>query len=410
MSQSRRRFIIGLVGSVSNGKTTLVERLSGVNTKRHSSEMKEGRTVKLGYANLIVWKCTMCESISTTGQKSSKKECEYCNNSCQSEFELSLVDAPGHSAFIRTMIRGSSVMEAAIVVTDAKQIPHQHQTLEHLAILEILGVKKIIVVQNKCDLVTQPECQSHYEQLRLQFKGTVADNAPVIPICAQRGLNISVVMTQLYAMCKSLQEEESKVTYPFSGFAIIRSFDINKPDTTVSDLKGGVLGGCLIGPEHVNVGDVVEIRPGLIRSDNSFIPLRTTVRTIFSEQKSVQNCEFGGLFALGTNLDPTATKSDRLVGSVAGPPDRLPPVIRENNIKVVYITLEKDSKSSKLSESETYHFMWGNLVVKGQIAKTDTKNVFHITYEHPVCNYTNRCIIYGKKSEGFSMVGFGTIV
>ena len=413
MNQSqphRRRFIIGLVGSVSNGKTTLVERLSGVNTKRHSSEMKEGRTVKLGYANLIIWKCTMCESVCTSGQKSSKKECDYCNNPCQSEFELSLVDAPGHSAFIRTMIRGSSVMEAAIVVTDAKQIPHQHQTLEHLAILEILGVKKIIVVQNKCDLVTQAECQSHYEQLRLQFKGTVADSAPVIPICAQRGLNIPVVMSQLYAMCKSLQEEDSKVDYPFSGFAIIRSFDINKPDTTADDLKGGVLGGCLIGPESVKVGDVIEIRPGLIRSDNSFIPLRTTIRTIFSEQKSVQSCDFGGLFALGTNLDPTATKSDRLVGSVAGPPDRLPPVIKENDIKVVYITLEKDSKTSKFSESETYHFMWGNLVVRGKVSKTETKNVFHVTYEHPVCNYMSRCIIYGKKSDGLSMVGFGTIV
>ena len=102
---SRKRFNIGLVGSVSNGKTTLVERLSSVNTKRHSSEMKEGRTVKLGYANLLMWKCFICNTIYTTGQKVSKKECEDCNNPCTVEFELSLVDAPGHSAFIKTMIR-----------------------------------------------------------------------------------------------------------------------------------------------------------------------------------------------------------------------------------------------------------------------------------------------------------------
>lgn len=408
---SRKRFNIGLVGSVQNGKTTLVERLSGINTKRHSAEMKEGRTVKLGYANLLMWKCPMCSTVFTTGKKISKKECDDCNNPCTVEFELSLVDAPGHSAFIKTMIRGSSIMEAAIVVTDAKQIPHQHQTLEHLAILEILGVKQVLVVQNKCDLVTRDECAAHHAQLRIQFQGTIADNSPVIPICAQRGLNISVVVSQLFQLCTTLQSESESHQYPYNGFAIIRSFDINKPDTEVNDLKGGVLGGCLVGPRPMCVGDVIEIRPGLIKSDNTFIPLRTKILTVFSEQKSIQQCEMGGLFALGTNLDPTSTKSDRLVGNVAGIPEHLPPVIQENIIKVVYVSLDKEHKGSKLTPDNPYHFLWGNLVVKGTVTKTETKNVYHVKYEHPICSYTNKCIIYGKTTQGpTTMVGFGNKV
>lgn len=408
----RRKFIIGLVGSVSNGKTTLVERLSGVNTKKHSSEQKEGRTVKLGYANLLLWKCTKCNCIYSTGQKASKQECEKCGETCNIDFELSLVDAPGHSAFIKTMIRGSSVMEAAIVVTDVKQIPHQHQTLEHLAILEILGVRKVLVIQNKCDLVSRDECKSHYEELKQQFKSTVAENAPVVPVCAQRGMNIEVVVSQLYRMCNELSSlsPPSTTLNDVSGFAIIRSFDINRPDTEIDNLKGGVIGGCLFGQTPLNVDDVVEIRPGIVRADQSYTPLKTKIKTVFSEQKSVPQCEFGGLFALGTTLDPTVTKSDRIVGCVAGYPQQLPPVVRITDIKVTYVTLDSSEKTSKLNEGEFYYFMWGNLVVRGKPTKL-TKTQFRIEYEHPICNYMKTCIIYGKKStQSTSLIGFGIIL
>jgi translation initiation factor 2 subunit 3 len=408
---SRRKFIVGLVGSVSNGKTTLVERLSGVNTKKHSSEQKEGRTVKLGYANLILWSCDACKKNYSTGQKTVNKECEACGEKCRIDYELSLVDAPGHSAFIKTMIRGSSVMEAAIVVTDVKQIPHQHQTLEHLAILEILGVRKVLVIQNKCDLVSKEECKTHCDELKYQFKSTVAENAPVIPVCAQRGINIGVVVNELYALCNQLSSSPPCFgSDNFSGFAIIRSFDINRPDTGIEDLKGGVLGGCLFGQTPLKTGEVIEIRPGLVRADKTYTPLKTKINTVFSEQKSVQMCEFGGLYALGTTLDPSITKSDQIVGCVAGYSHQLPPVIQANTIKVTYITIDSTEKTPKLNEDEFYYFMWGNLVARGKPTKL-TKNQFKIEYEHPICNYMKKCIIYGKKSsQTTALVGFGNTV
>ena len=407
--QIRKKFIIGLVGSVSNGKTTLVERLSGVNTKKHSSEKKEGRTVKLGYANLLLWKCKPCHRIYSTGQKSTKQECDKCGNPCTVDFELSLVDAPGHSAFIKTMIRGSSVMEAAIVVTDVKQIPHQHQTLEHLAILEILGVRKVLVIQNKCDLVSKEECNQHYDELKTQFQSTIAEHASVIPICAQRGFNIQVVVKELYKLCTELGSSSQGNVDDFSGFAIIRSFDINRPDTGVNDLKGGVLGGCLFGQTPFYLEDLIEIRPGIIRTDGSFTPLRTRIKSIFSEQKSVNTCVFGGLFALGTTLDPSATKSDRIVGCVAGYSHQLPPVVNSNEIKVTYILLDIKDKPQKLDDETMYYFMWGNLVVRGKPVKV-SKNQFKITYEHPICIYTKKCLIYSKKTnQTTSLIGFGNL-
>jgi len=409
----RRRFNIGLVGSVSNGKTTLVERLSGVNTKRHAAERKAGRTVKLGYANLLLWQCPTCTFLTTTGQTTTHCACPQCPaTACTVAFELSLVDAPGHSALVKTMVRGTSVMDGALVVTDVTQVPHQRQTLEHLAILEILGVTRVLVIQNKCDLVPRATCWAHWQELTRQFQGTIAAQAAVIPICAQRGLGVTGVMAPLHQMCLNLQRDATLAPpSPYQGFAILRSFDINKPDTSVRDLKGGVLGGSMVGSQPLHVGDAIEIRPGWIQADRSARALETSVHTIFAEQQALQSCSAGGLFALGTNLDPTVTKGDRLVGHIAGRPEHLPPVVHGHTLKIVYVTVESSAAPLKLAVDQAYHFLWGHAVVPGVVIATSGKHTVQVRYDHPLCTYADRCIIYGKAAATglVGLVGFGKV-
>lgn len=403
----RTRFNIGFVGAVSNGKTTVVGCLSGVNTKRHSAEQKSGRTVQLGYANVLLWYCKSCGEIFSSGQKVKQKKCDFCDNDCQVEFELSLCDCPGHNSFIKTMIRGVSVIDAAIMVTDVTKPPNTKQNLEHLAILEVLGVKDLIIIQNKCDLVDEATCIKNVQILHQEFKGTIGENSPVIPICAQRGINIDNVIAHLYRLCKKLQTY-SKPSSKYSGFTIIRSFDINKPDTDIDQLKGGVLGGCVIGDQEIKVGDILEIRPGLITQDKSHIPLQTKINTIFSEQQSLPSCTTGGLFALGTLMDPSLTKADRLIGSIIGPPDKLPPVVCTATIKITYINLEAQ-KIEKLKHDKDYYFMMGNLFIKGKCKATDKKNTFTVEFDHPICTYVQKCIIYTKENNSFVITGFATL-
>ena len=76
---------VGLVGHVANGKTTLVQRLSGVNTKKNSQEIKSGKTIKLGYANCIIWHCLICDAIYTTGQT---ENINCCSNSNIEKFKI----------------------------------------------------------------------------------------------------------------------------------------------------------------------------------------------------------------------------------------------------------------------------------------------------------------------------------
>jgi len=406
---SRTRFNIGFVGAVSFGKTTLVSCLSGVNTKRHSAEQKSGRTVQLGYANVLLWQCQFCEEIFSSGQKVKQKKCDFCDNDCTVAFELSLCDCPGHNSFIKTMIRGVSVIDAAIMVTDVTKPPNTKQNLEHLAILEVLGVKDLIITQNKCDLVDEPTCVKHYEILKQEFKGTIGENAPVVPICAQRGINIDNVITHLYKMCKKLQTYNISPS-KYSGFTVIRSFDINKPDTDIDHMKGGVLGGCVIGNQEIKVGDILEIRPGLITQSGAHIPLQTKINTIFSEQQSLKSCTMGGLFALGTLMDPALTKADRLIGSLVGLPENLPPVISTMTIKMTYINLEPDQKVEKLKNDKEYYFMMGNLFIKGKCKATVQKNTFTVEFDHPICTCVQKCIIYTKVNNTFAITGFATIL
>src|SRR3990167_11509488 len=135
-----KKFInIGLVGHVANGKTTLVKALTAVNTKRSSKEVKSGRTIKLGYANCLVWKCGECGQVTTTGQERSKKANPVCCGKKQdapSKY-ISFLDMPGHHSYVHNMVKGSAVIDCAILVTDVRTDKLQVQTLEHLIILEI---------------------------------------------------------------------------------------------------------------------------------------------------------------------------------------------------------------------------------------------------------------------------------
>jgi len=401
MSESNKTYInIGLVGHVSNGKTTLVKCLTGVNTKRNSNEIKSGRTIKLGYANCLVWKCPICATITTTGQSQKKVEC--CSFDLEPTQYISFVDSPGHHSFVQTMIKGSSIIDCAIVVTDVRANSIQPQTMEHLAILEILGVRNIIVIQNKVDLVSLEDCKVNYAMLQKELKNTVADGAPIIPISAVCQIGISYVQEYIYRMVNIALQSLRKTKYNL--FTIVRSFDVNHPNTGIEDLKGGVLGGTVTGECGYKVGDDIEIRPGLVVSKKESIPLHTKVVSIFSETKSCSDTGRGGLYGLGTKLDPTLTKADRLEGSVAGRPQDLPPVITTVQLKIFRMKECIDgSVPPKIKTGLACHLIFGSTVIKAVVSKQE--DFYLAEFDHPVCISTDKCLIY--VTETMHLIGFG---
>src|SRR3989344_1744045 len=226
---------IALVGHVDHGKTTLTERLSGKWTDTHSEELKKGITIRLGYADFIIYKCAKCDYYT------SKEKCAKCNSMAVPLRKISLVDAPGHESLMATMLSGAAIMDGALLLIAANEKCPQPQTKEHLKALEISNILNIIILQNKIDLVTKEQAIENYNEIKSFIKGTIAENAPIIPISAQYNVNINLIIEAIEKHIPTVKRNLTKDPI----FFIARSFDVNKPGTEIKNLVGGVLGGSI---------------------------------------------------------------------------------------------------------------------------------------------------------------------
>ncbi|MGD2142104.1 MAG: translation initiation factor IF-2 subunit gamma, partial [Candidatus Bathyarchaeota archaeon] len=169
---------IGTIGHVDHGKTTLVQALTGIWASRHSEELKRGITIKLGYADVGIYKCPDCEAPECYY---TSPECPQCGGEAEFQRAVSFVDAPGHEILMATMLSGAAVMDGAILVIAADERCPQPQTREHLAAIDIVGLKDIVIVQNKIDIVTREDAIRNYNDIMKFIEGSVAENAPIIP-------------------------------------------------------------------------------------------------------------------------------------------------------------------------------------------------------------------------------------
>lgn len=227
---------IGMIGHVDHGKTTLTKALSGEWTDRHSEELKRGISIRLGYADVAFYKCPQCQGPAAFG---TTKKCKNCGADTEFLRAVSFVDAPGHETLMATMLSGAALMDGALLLVAANEKCPQPQTKEHLMALSIIGIDKIIIVQNKIDIVSREQAIENYRQIKEFVKGTIAENAPIIPISANRGVNIDMLIEAIeeHIVSKVVRDVDAP---PLMHVA--RSFDINSPGTKPEDLKGGVLG------------------------------------------------------------------------------------------------------------------------------------------------------------------------
>lgn len=320
---------IGTIGHVDHGKTTLVQALAGVWASRHSEELRRGITIKLGYADASIYKCPNCPPPQCY---STEPKCKVC--STQGEFirAVSFVDAPGHEALMATMLSGAAVMDGALLVVAADELCPQPQTREHLAAIEIVGVKNLVIVQNKIDLVDEKRALDSHEEITNFVKGSIAENAPIIPISAQHGVNMDFLIQALEEHVPTPNRDPTKSP----RLHVVRSFDVNKPGTSAEKLEGGVLGGTIL-QGVFKVGDEVEIRPG-VRVEKLgkvlYEPLFSELVSLQAGGRTVQEAQPGGLVGIGTLLDPALTKADGLTGNLVGKPETLPPTRSELTVKM----------------------------------------------------------------------------
>lgn len=315
---------IGLIGHVDHGKTTLTSALSGKWTDTHSEELKRGITIKLGYADITIRKDS--KGNLTTSEKNDKgKENKIIRR-------VSLIDAPGHETLMAVMISGAAIMNGAILMIAANEKCPQPQTREHLTVLKILGIKNIIIVQNKIDLISEKEAKENYSQIKKFVKKTLGFEVPVIPLSAQKGANIDILLEAIQEFMPTSKIKGGDN----SEFIVARSFDINKPGTEIKKLSGGILGGTITSGK-LKVGQEIEISPGF-RSDrkgvSTWTPVKTKIKNIISGGTSVKDKGPGGSIAIETELDPSQTRTDSLVGNIISAVGKSPNIITNLNLEI----------------------------------------------------------------------------
>jgi len=399
---------IGLVGHVDHGKTTLVRALSGEWTDQHSEEMKRGISIRLGYADATLRRCPDCE----------EPECYTVAETCAehgTETEVartvSFVDAPGHETLMATMLSGAALMDGAVLVVGANEPVPQPQTEEHLMALDIIGIENIVIAQNKVDLVDADQARQNYEEIQEFVEGTVAEDAPIVPISAEQEINIDLVIDALQTEIPTPDRDPTADPRMY----VARSFDINRPGTEWGGLLGGVLGGSLVQGE-LDEGEAVELRPGREVEEGGqteWRPVSTDVRSLQAGGEDVESASPGGLLGVGTGLDPSLTKGDALAGQVAGPPGSLPPTWESFEMDVDLLErlvgAEEGEEIDPISTGEPLMLTVGTATTVGSVTSARDGEC-EVALKRPVCAPAGAKIAINRRvGARWRLIGVGTL-
>lgn len=391
---------IGMVGHVSHGKTTLTKAITGKSTLSHSEELKRGITIRLGYADATIYKCVKC------GKYSTSAKCPYCFSDTEIQRTVSFIDAPGHETLMATVLTGASLMDGAILIVAANERCPQPQTREHLTALEVVGIKNVIIVQNKIDLIPEEKIMENYNQIKDFISGTIIKNSPIIPVSAQQSINIDVVLEAIEKMVPTPIREGEKEPLMY----IARSFDINRPGTKPEKMKGGILGGSIV-QGKLKLNDEIEIRPGIV-SERGYKSLFTKITGLQKAGIDLEEAGAGGLLGALTELDPSLTKSDVLVGNIVGAVGKLPDVRTSLTLEVKL--LERVVGSKEMGAVEPIK-VGENLMINIGTARSlgvvnSIKKNVELKLKLPVCAKDNERVVLSRQIQGrWRLIGHGII-
>ena len=399
---------IGLVGHVDHGKTTLTQALSGIWTDTHSEERKRGISIKLGYADTAFYKTDKGEYYAT-----GKRPGGGNDDVTELQRVVSFVDAPGHETLMAIMITGASIMDGAMLMVAANETCPQPQTREHLMALEIAGIKNIVIVQNKIDLVTKERAIESYNEIKNFLKGTIVEDAPIIPVSAHHDVNLDILIQAIEATIPTPDRSQDKRAI----MHVARSFDINRPGTRPTKLRGGVIGGSIVEGEFQK-DDEILIGPGRkIEKGNKvhYEPIRTKVSSMQGGGLNLDNMHAGGLCGMATPLDPAITTSDNLSGQVVARVGDLPEVREKVDISV---SLMENMVSGEGEEPNQIMPLRSNEMLMVNVATATSVGVVSnpkkdsatLTLRLPICADKGQRISLSRRvGARWRLIGHGTI-
>ena len=312
-----KHVIIGTAGHVDHGKTLLVKALTGIDTDRLIEEKKRGITIDLGFAHLDFEDGT----------------------------QAGLVDVPGHEKFIKNMLAGAGGIDLAMLVVAADE-GFMPQTVEHLGILSLLGIKEGLVVITKADMVDPEWVDMIAEDARERVKGTFLEGKPVMAVSAYTGQGIPELRQYLHGLVKDATEKNLRT--PFR-LPVDRVFSV--------DGFGTVVTGTLI-EGSIRKDEMAELVPSGVQAK---------VRSIQVHGKDTDAACAGQRVAI--NL-AGIKKTDVQRGDTVSRPD----TVKISRMLDVRLQNLKNSQRTILTQSQV-HFYHGSSVMLAKVVLLDRESL-----------------------------------
>ncbi|VVU95225.1 Hom_end-associated Hint [seawater metagenome] len=396
--------------------SSMVNTVCNQRTQKHSSEHIKNITIKLGYANAKIFKCSNCpepECYESFGSHVKKAFCTSCPGKEEMKLirHISFVDCPGHNDLLLTMLSGVGVMDHSIVVVSgAEDLSSKRQLKEHITAASISELENYIVCLNKLDLIDKDTSMSRYLKLTQYLKNTPLEDVPIIPTSFNRGINKKWLLK--YIIEKLNNPKRDLEASPL--FRVTRSFDINKPGCSPKELNGGVIGGTLIRGIIKN-NDVIELRPGIVKKTKeglAYKPIITTISSIKSEENDLELAIPGGLIALGTDIDPYYTKNDIAVGNTCGHPGTLPDVYEK--IQIIFEPLndlQVSNQNNNIRMGEMLLVNCNSISIASKVIANENNEITLDLIGRLLClNEQDTIILSRKLKEGCKIIGKGKLI
>ena len=297
-----KNIIVGTAGHIDHGKTTLIKALTGRNTDRWEEEQRRGITIDLGFTYFDL----------KNGDR------------------VGIIDVPGHEKFINNMVAGVVGMDLVLLVVAADEgiMP---QTREHMDILGLLGIKKSILVINKCDLVDEEWLELVEEEIQEELEGTFLEGAPVVKVSAATGQGLDELTDTIQQLMSD--EVVAKDTQTIPRLPIDRVFTLSGFGTIIT---GTLISGT------ITKEDVLEMYP---------IGKECKIRNIQVHGQNQDKCYAGQRVAI--NLSNVKKKEIRR-GCVLAPKNSM----KNTDLLDVKLTVLEDSMRI-LTNHERLHLYTG---------------------------------------------------
>ncbi|CAA7032044.1 unnamed protein product [Microthlaspi erraticum] len=445
---------IGTIGHVAHGKSTVVKAITTVQTVRFKNELERNITIKLGYANAKIYKCEDDKCPRPLCYKSYGSGKEDNPNCDVPGFEKSKMKLLRHVSFVDNhyflnnelrrqlnnvyfvlyLLLGINIPHRKLEGTRSSDVDDAHwssyhgwcsasnscpqpHTEEHLASVDMMHLKHIIILQKKVDLITEKAAMEQHATIQRFVTNTIAEGAPIVPVSGQLKYNIDVVCEYIVKKIPVLV----KVFVSPPRMIVIRSFDVNKPGSECSDMKGGVAGGSIL-RGMLKVNQLIEVRPGIVGKDEhgnaKCTPIYSRITSLYAEQNELQFAVPGGLIGVGTTMDPTLTRADRLGCHVLGELGSLPDVFVELEVSFQLLTrligaktkeAEKQMKVLKLAKGEMLMVNIGSMSAGAKVIGVK-KDMAKLQLTSPVCTTIKEKVALSRHVERhWRLIGRGQI-